>query len=187
MITNQTMRAITYATVKHDGQKRKVDQTPYIAHPYRVAMLLKEHDCQEHIVIAGLLHDIIEDTDGTLDEIDVLFGKKVANLVDSVTEKDKSLPWEERKKDSIRKISSASLDVKLIVCADKIDNLRSMLDNEMVYGPSMWHLFSRGKTDQQWYYETMYQSIINGIESKQFHPLMDIYQSLLKQFHKEIN
>lgn len=185
-MTNQIMRAITYATMKHDGQKRKVDQTPYIAHPYRVAMLLKDHDCHDDIVIAGLLHDIVEDTEGTHKEIDVLFGKRVAKLVESVTEKDKSLSWEKRKKDSIRQISTASLDVKLIVCADKIDNLHSMLDNEMVYGKSMWHVFSRGKADQQWYYEQMYQSVINGIVPEQFHPLMDLFKVSLEHFSQTI-
>ncbi|WP_440896829.1 HD domain-containing protein [Amphibacillus sp. Q70] len=185
MITNQIMRAITYATTKHDGQRRKVDQTPYIAHPYRVAMLLKDHHCDNDVVIAGLLHDIVEDTEGTLEEIDVLFGKKVSILVGSVTEKEKSLPWEERKQQSINKISEASLNVKLITCADKIDNLHSMLDNEVVYGSSMWHAFDRGKSDQQWYYKNMYQSVITGIDPKAFHPLMYLFKSLLDSFLQE--
>ncbi|GAA4074889.1 HD domain-containing protein [Amphibacillus indicireducens] len=182
MSTERLMRAITFATVKHDGQKRKVNKEPFIAHPYRVAMLLKEHDCNQDLVIAGLLHDVVEDTDGTLDEIDALFGQNVTQLVSTVTEKEKSLPWDTRKQQSIDQIRQAPIDVKLIACADKIDNLGSMLDNEMVYGDAMWHAFERGKKDQQWYYQNMFDSVTAGINRNQFHPLMEQFEFLLRQF-----
>ncbi|HHU19548.1 MAG TPA: bifunctional (p)ppGpp synthetase/guanosine-3',5'-bis(diphosphate) 3'-pyrophosphohydrolase [Bacilli bacterium] len=182
MSTERLMRAITFATVKHDGQKRKVNKEPFIGHPYRVAMLLKEHDCNQDLVIAGLLHDVVEDTDGTLDEIDALFGQNVTQLVSTVTEKEKSLPWDTRKQQSIDQIRQAPIDVKLIACADKIDNLGSMLDNEMVYGDAMWHAFERGKKDQQWYYQNMFDSVTAGINRNQFHPLMDQFEFLLRQF-----
>lgn len=185
MITNQIMRAITYATTMHDGQRRKVDQTPYIAHPFRVAMLLKEHHCHNDLVIAGLLHDIVEDTEGTLEEIESIFGENISELVQSVTELEKTLPWEERKQHSIDQVREASFNVKLITCADKIDNLQSMLDNETIYGNSMWHAFDRGKSDQQWYYQNMYQSVITGVKPANFHPLMYLFKALLDQFLHE--
>lgn len=182
MLTEHLMRAITFATIKHDGQKRKVNQEPYIAHPYRVAMLLKEHHCNQDLVIAGLLHDVVEDTDGTLDEIDALFGQKVTHLVSAVTEKEKSIPWDARKKQSIDQIRHASIDIKLIVCADKIDNLDSMLDNEMIYGDAMWHAFERGKKDQQWYYQSMLDSVLADINQHERHPLMEQFETLATQF-----
>lgn len=182
MLTEQLMRAITFATIKHDGQKRKVNQEPYIAHPYRVAMRLKEHNCDSDLVIAGLLHDVVEDTDGTLDEIDALFGQKVTHLVSEVTEQEKFIPWDARKKQSIDQIRRASIDVKLIVCADKIDNLDSMLDNEMIYGDAMWHAFERGKIDQQWYYQSMLDSVLAGINKHERHPLMEQFETLAIHF-----
>lgn len=185
MLTERLMRAITFATVKHDGQRRKVNKEPFIAHPYRVAMLLKEHGCNQDLVIAGILHDVVEDTDGTLDEIDALFGQKVTQLVRTVTEKDKSLPWKIRKKQSIDQIRLASSDVKLIVCADKIDNLDSMLDNEMIYGDGMWHAFERGKKDQQWYYQKMFDSVTDGVNQDKLHPLMLQFKALLTKFLNE--
>ncbi|MCZ0702701.1 (p)ppGpp synthase/HD superfamily hydrolase [Natronobacillus azotifigens] len=185
MITGNLMRAITYATNKHDGQKRKVDKTPYIAHPYRVAMLLKEYQCSEHVVIAGLLHDIVEDTDGTIGGITNLFGKEVRDLIEFVTELDKKTDWEERKEHSIEKIKNAPMDAKLVTCADKIDNLQSMLDSEMIYGNSMWRSFERGKKDQQWYYQKMYESVVYQIPHHELHPLMHLYEKLLQQFMEE--
>lgn len=182
MITNRLMRAISFATVKHDGQKRKVDKEPFIAHPYRVAMLLKDHNCDNDLVIAGLLHDVVEDTEGTLKEIEALFGEKVSDLVKAVTEKDKKLNWETRKERSIATIKNAPSNVKLIACADKIDNLHSILDNQMVYGDSMWHEFERGKTDQQWYYKKMYESITYGIDQIKRHSLIVLYKTLLDDF-----
>ncbi|WP_017473819.1 HD domain-containing protein [Amphibacillus jilinensis] len=182
MIHNQLMRAISYAATKHDGQQRKVDHTPYIAHPYRVAMLLKEHGCDVNIVIAGLLHDIVEDTSGTFTEIKNLFGEEITELVRYVTEEDKKLKWEERKQNSINKIEQAPFHVKLLVCADKIDNLQSMLDSEMLYGESMWQAFDRGKAYQQWYYQSMYNSVISNLPSETHHPLIIMFKQLLDQF-----
>ncbi|BAM46461.1 HD domain-containing protein [Amphibacillus xylanus] len=182
MLNAQLMRAISYAAVKHDGQKRKVSKEPYIAHPYRVAMLLKEHDCDQDLVIAGLLHDVVEDTDGTIEEIDVLFGHRVAQIVHTVTEKTKTLAWELRKQQSIDQIRHASLDAKLIVCADKIDNLDSIINNEMIYGDNMWYDFERGKSDQQWYYQKMLESVTEGINKTSYHPLMNQFETIVSQF-----
>lgn len=186
MITGNLMRAITYATNKHDGQRRKVDETPYIAHPYRVAMLLKAHNCSESVVIAALLHDVVEDTDGTFNEINNLFGRTVEELVKYVTEQDNQKKWEDRKVDSIEKIKKAPLDAKLITVADKIDNLQSMLDGEMIHGDSMWRAFDRGKKDQQWYYNQMYQSVTTSSDSvDDLHPLVMLFKKLLDQFMEE--
>lgn len=178
------MRAITYATGKHDGQRRKVDDLPYIAHPYRVAMLLKDYNCPNHVVIAGLLHDIVEDTNGTFTELTNLFGDEVTTLVRYVTELDKNKSWEERKQHSIDKIKHAPLEAKLITCADKVDNLQSILDGEIMHGPSMWFQFSRGKADQQWYYQKMYKSVIYGLDDDP-HPLMTLFKQLVDQLMLE--
>ncbi|WP_067837599.1 HD domain-containing protein [Amphibacillus sediminis] len=182
MFNQSLMDAITYATQKHEGQRRKVDETPYIAHPYRVAMLLKSYHCADHVVIAGLLHDIVEDTDGTFAELDHLFGKNVTQLVKYLTEENKTVDWEQRKQHSIAKIKHAPLEAKLIICADKIDNLQSMLDSEARLGESIWQAFDRGREHQQWYYQSMYQSVIYQQNSAQLHPLIQSYKTLLDQF-----
>ncbi len=174
------MDAISYATIKHDGQKRKMDHAPYISHPYRVAMLLMQQNYPEHVVIAGLLHDVVEDTDSTLTEIEERFGVDVARLVSYASEPDKSLSWQERKQHTIEAIKTAPLEAKLVVCADKIDNLSSILENEQQIGSTIWDSFKRGKQDQQWYYSTIYESLTTNIDESP--ALFSTYQKLLEQF-----
>ncbi|MBQ6780022.1 MAG: HD domain-containing protein [Treponema sp.] len=79
--------AIIYATVMHQGKVRKFNNIPYILHPMEVAQILSTMTADEEIITAGILHDIVEDTDGTLEEIEKRFGKRVAFIVSSETEK----------------------------------------------------------------------------------------------------
>ncbi|WP_112179709.1 MULTISPECIES: HD domain-containing protein [Paraliobacillus] len=182
MLNDRLMQAITYATVKHDGQKRKVDRTPYIAHPYRVAMSLKAAGYENDVVIAGLLHDVVEDTDSTLIEIKDLFGEQIEKLVAYATEPEKTIPWEQRKQHTIDGIKHAPLAAKLVVCADKIDNLHSILESERLLGTVMWDSFQRGREDQKWYYQAVYESLINGIVEKDTPTLFKQFKRLLDQF-----
>ncbi|PXW89177.1 HD domain-containing protein [Streptohalobacillus salinus] len=182
MIRSGLMRAITYASTKHRNQVRKVDHTPFIAHPYRVCMLLKEHQVNEDIAVAALLHDVVEDTDATLEEIEQIFGDTVRYLVSEVTETDKEIAWVDRKKQSIKKVSHCDYAVKLLVAADKIDNLQSMIDAEMVHGPSMWESFVGSREEQVWYYQSMFESITHDLADDQWHPLFYLFQALLDKF-----
>ncbi|WP_235988838.1 HD domain-containing protein [Aquibacillus kalidii] len=175
------LKAITYATEKHDGQRRKVDKIPYISHPYRVSMLLATEGYDKEIVTAGLLHDIVEDTDGTLDEIKSLFGEIVAELVQYASEPDKSLPWEKRKQHTITTIKHAPLAAKIVVCADKVDNLTSIIENEKQLGSKVWNSFKRDKASQQWYYTGIYESLIHGLQEQP--PLINQFKKLLDQFN----
>lgn len=184
MIRNKLMRAITYAANKHRDQVRKVDQTPFIAHPYRVAMLLKEHDCDTDIIIAALLHDTVEDTDCTFEEIAQLFGEDVKCYVDYVTELDKRVPWRERKEHSINVFKTVPYEVKLLIAADKIDNLQSMIDQEMVHGANMWHNFVGKRDEQVWYYGEIFSSLTSHLSDDEWHPLFYLYQALLEKFQE---
>ena len=179
----QLMDAITFATKKHDGQRRKVDQLPYISHPYRVAMLLIQQGYPEHIVIAGLLHDVVEDTETTLDEIKEKFGEKVASLVDFASEPDKTLAWEDRKLHTIQAIKQAPIEAKLVVCADKIDNLTSILENEKKLGTQIWDSFKKGRDSQQWYYNNIYASLTENTNETDMPHLFMIYKQLLDKFN----
>ncbi|MCT2534932.1 HD domain-containing protein [Aquibacillus koreensis] len=176
------LEAISFATKKHNGQVRKVDNIPYISHPYRVAMLLSQEGVKEDVVIAGLLHDVVEDTDGTLEEIETLFGSKVSTLVEYASEPDKSLSWEERKKHTIETIRTAPIEAKLVVCADKVDNLTSILENEKEMGAAVWDSFKRDKVSQQWYYTNVYTSLTDGVQAKHQPKLFDTFKRLLDQF-----
>lgn len=123
------MEAARFSSEKHKDQRRKNSkQHPYICHPIRVARSLAlDADVQDvDVLIAALLHDTVEDTDTTLEEIEKLFGPKVARIVDEVSD-DKSLPQERRKQLQVEHAPHASPEAKLVKLADKLDNLTDLL------------------------------------------------------------
>lgn len=123
--------AADYAARQHIGQRRKGERAePYINHLTEVAALLAEATGGDDVTLlaGGLLHDTLEDTDATYEDLTQRFGPEVAALVAEVTD-DKSLPKEERKRLQIDKTPSKSRRAKLLKIADKTSNLRSMVDS----------------------------------------------------------
>ena len=126
--------AIEFAARAHREHYRKGTRIPYIAHLISVAKILIEYDCAEEIIVAGLLHDTVEDTSVTLEDIRKSFGEKVASLVEAASEPDKSDTWENRKRHTIEYLKTAPMDVLLLSCADKLDNIRSIKEDYERFG-----------------------------------------------------
>ena len=123
------LEAASFAKLKHSGQTRKYNGTPYIFHPCRVAGRLATHrDATDEMVAAAYLHDVLEDTGTTVEELRSKFGTQVAELVDSLTNKSKEtgLPRAERKRLDKERISEICYRAKLIKLMDRIDNLREI-------------------------------------------------------------
>ena len=122
------LSAATFAADKHRRQRRKdADASPYINHPLALADILAREGGVEDAkaIAAALLHDTVEDTETTIEELEARFGKRVASIVAEVTD-DKSLSKEERKRLQIAKSASKSPAAKLVKLADKIANLRDL-------------------------------------------------------------
>ena len=127
-MTKQLMTALAFAADKHKNQRRKdADASPYINHPIALAnLLLNEAGVEDQrVLIAAILHDTIEDTDTTEQELVKHFGKDVADIVLEVTD-DKTLPKAERKRLQIEHAAHISRRAKLVKLADKICNLRDI-------------------------------------------------------------
>lgn len=144
--------AIELAARAHRGQVRKSTGVPYLVHPLGVARLLIEHGLEEEVVIAGVLHDVVEDTPVTLEELEASFGARVARLVSALSEPDKSAPWEARKRHTLEVLREVPLEVVLASCADKLDNLRALEQDLARLGEALWASFKRGRAEQAWYY-----------------------------------
>lgn len=155
MQPNQVFEAIEFAAHAHAGQYRKGTLLPYIIHPLSVARILIEQKLDEHIVVAGILHDTLEDTEVSQNELLGRFGDRVANLVASVSEYEASESWEVRKRNTIHTIETASDEIVWIECADKLDNIRSMVADLRLEGESFWSRFNRPKEHQSWYYHAL--------------------------------
>lgn len=148
-------KAIEFATKAHTGQYRKGTKIPYIVHPLGVARTLIELGCSEEIIVAGLLHDTVEDTPVSLADIKFSFGDEVLRLVEAASEPDKSASWEDRKRHTIEYLKIAPADVLLVTCADKLDNIRSIREDYEKIGESLWSRFNRPKEKQAWYFQSL--------------------------------
>lgn len=155
---NQIEEAIEVAAEAHQGQYRKGTHTPYITHPYAVGLILMEAGCTEAVIIAGILHDTVEDTDLTLKFIRERFGDAIADIVDGCSE-NKALRWRARKTERIEALRTATPEVCIVTCADKLHNLRTIISEYDVIGDAVWDRFHGGVEDQAWYYRSILGAI----------------------------
>ena len=137
---SRVLSAATFAAERHRDQRRKgKDASPYINHPLSLAHLLATHGEQDAtLLMAALLHDTVEDTATSFEDIEHAFGREVADIVREVTD-DKTLPKAERKRLQIEHAAHLSRAAKLVKLADKICNLHDMV----VSPPTGWPLERR--------------------------------------------
>lgn len=155
--TPQIKRAIQFAARKHHGQmRRETEPLPYITHLFSVALLVAEDGADDDVVTAALLHDTIEDTDTTREEIVTAFNERVAKLVASVSEPKeidgKKLNWKERKAEYLANLERASDDAIIIAVADKIDNIESKLEAFEREGEKLFLRWKQPKEEYLWYH-----------------------------------
>lgn len=134
-------KAILLAIEAHAGQVRKSDGSPYIHHPIQVGLILSRHGYPPCVVAAGILHDVIEDTGTTFEQLALKVGREVADLVMDVTEPSKKLPWKERKHAYLEHLRVAPLDAVAISIADRIHNKASFLRTYQEQGESLFSRF----------------------------------------------
>jgi (p)ppGpp synthase/HD superfamily hydrolase len=159
---NKLEKAIIYATVMHQGMVRKFSGIPFILHPMEVAQILSTMTDDEEIITAGILHDIVEDNDGTLEEIQKRFGERVALLVSSESEneypdEERSATWKRRKEESLLVLkNSTDIGVKMLWLADKLANMRSFARMVKHEGAAAWSHFNQSDPKQHhWYYQSV--------------------------------
>ena len=143
IFTGRIERAVALAMRAHESQFRKGDgQLPYVVHPVTVALILSRYTGDEDTIIAGLLHDTLEDTLVTAEEIERAFGEKVRDTVLDVTEPDlPGLSWETRKARYLRRLQTAPRPSLLVAGADKTANLISMIAAYATTGDALWERF----------------------------------------------
>ena len=151
-------QAILFAVKHHAGTVRKTSALPYIIHPLETMQILYSMGAGMPLLTAAVLHDTVEDTDASLDEIYRKCGKQIGSLVEAHTE-DKRLTWTERKQHTIRTLPQASLEIKMLVLADKVSNLRSISTDYKRLGEPFWDYFNAPKEKQKWYYSQIQQAL----------------------------
>ena len=151
-------RAIIFAVKAHSGTERRGKGYPYIVHPLEAVEIVATMTADQELLAAAALHDTVEDTDVTVDQIREEFGDRVADLVASesdtfeegVSEEDS---WHTRKQAAIDRLSKASLEAKMVALGDKLSNMRAIARDYAVQGDALWNLFHvKERADHEWHY-----------------------------------
>jgi (p)ppGpp synthase/HD superfamily hydrolase len=172
-------QALRLALEAHAPQTRKTDGSPYVIHPIVVAQLLLTYGASEDVVVAALLHDVLEDTAVSPEAVLAVAGPTSFAVIEAVSE-DKALPWEVRKEAYVRQVVSGGQSVWLVSVADKVHNAESLLDHIARVGEDAWSAFNRGKEAKLWF-ETLLHAELAKVWQ---HPLLDRYGSLIEKLQE---
>jgi GTP pyrophosphokinase len=150
--------ALLFASSRHRNQCMKKTEIPYMAHILGVAGITALYGGTEDEIIAALLHDVVEDTAATFEDVEREFGPAVRAIVEACTDTDmpeNKPPWLERKRAHVKAMCSAPDPVRLVYAADKLQNARAMLKDYRVIGDCLWKRFKGGKAGTLWYYRAL--------------------------------
>ncbi len=151
-------RAIVFAVRAHSGTERRGKGFPYIVHPMEAMAIVSTMTADQELLAAAALHDTVEDTDVTVDDIRAEFGDRIAALVADesdefeagVSEEDS---WHGRKQAAINRLSKASHDAKMVALGDKLSNMRAIARDYAVQGDAFWNLFHvKERSEHEWHY-----------------------------------
>lgn len=171
MSQNLLTTALKFAAVKHAGQVRKSTDVPYFVHPVEVAMTLQDCGCSNDVVIAGLLHDTLEDTSATYEEIENAFGSFIADIVLELTEVSK--------KRAYIKAQTYSIEAIQVKSADLICNVGNIYDDYQNIGDAVFDRFAHGKSTLD-HYEKMIDLMINSVAFYNGHLTNKLVDTLTK-------
>ena len=177
--------AIALATDAFRGVVRKSTEIPYLSHLLQVLVYVAENGGDEDQMIAAVLHDYLEDIEGSSEAaLAEQFGARVARLVvglsDSTTHP--KPPWEERKRTYIAHLVDEPAELKLISCADKLHNARSIHRDYRVVGDEIWERFKPTREQTLWYYREVVRALGKGWSS----PLLDELFAEVRGLHRSV-
>ena len=158
-------RAIVFAVRAHAGTERRGKGFPYIVHPMEAVEIVATMTRDQELLAAAVLHDTVEDTDTTVEQIRTEFGDRIASLVasesdivlDGVSEEDS---WHARKQAAIDRLARASHDAKIVALGDKLSNMRAIDRDYAQQGDALWNLFHvKDRKEHEWHYRGLADSL----------------------------
>lgn len=175
---NQFLLALNFAEEKHKFQKRKGSDVPYFDHILKVVQVLQENGADTETMIVGALHDTLEDTDTTINEIVSLFGVDIGYMVDTLSER-KSLQYDERKHMQYLRIRSSTKKIKMVKCADCISNLRDCA--EQMGQENFWSIFNAPKENIQKHYKETLEACAELKGEKIYSQFKEVYEKVFEE------
>lgn len=183
MYTYRIEQAIRAAAILHKDQLRRGSMPfPFVTHLMATAFTLIDYTTDEDVIIAALLHDTIEDTDYTIEELQEDFGGRVRDMVETLTEPqpatDNSMTWKERKLIYARQLKKGSEEALLIAAADKIHNFRTTVEDYADAHERFFQDFGKNFDDRI----EVYQTIANVINSRLRSPIVNEFNHVFEQY-----
>ncbi len=181
-------RAAVFATVAHCGVTRKGNQIPYLVHPIETAAIVAEMTDDQELIAAAVLHDVLEDTEVTLLELQLYFGERVAFYVCQETEdKRQELPpestWLVRKQETIDFLKNrADTAAKMLALADKLSNMRSVARDVEHMGDRLWERFHQKDPSMHGW---MYRQVAEAVQELQDYPAWKEYDRLIRRVFEQ--
>lgn len=158
-------RAIVFAVRAHAGTERRGKGFPYIIHPMEAVEIVATMTRDQELLAAAALHDTVEDTDVTIEQIRTEFGERVASFVAAESDEPHQSPdsvenWHTRKQAAINRIARASRDAKIVALGDKLSNMRAIARDYAQQGDALWNLFhAKDRKDHEWHYRGLAESL----------------------------
>ena len=180
--TSLVDKAIIYAVKAHKGVPRRGRDFPYIVHPLEALTIVATMTSEPELLAVAVLHDVVEDTDCTVEDIRVEFGDRVAELVDAETEKhdhsrSREESWLDRKKAALEDLRRAGRDVKIVALGDKLSNMRAIARDFARYGDDFWQQFhAKDPQSHAWRFRALVDAMseLKGLEAyEEFAALVD--------------
>ena len=164
-------RAIVFAVQAHHNTERRGKGFPYIVHPMEAVEIVATITPDQELLAAAALHDTVEDTDVTVEDIRRAFGDRIAALVQAESDQingevftgangDETATWHARKQAAIDRLAAASHDAKIVAMGDKLSNMRAIYRDYMTKGDALWHIFHvKDKASHEWHYRGLAASL----------------------------
>lgn len=163
--TNLLDRAILFAVKAHSGTERRGKGFPYIVHPMEAMEIVATMTSDQELLAAAVLHDTVEDTSVTIEEIRQQFGERIATIVENesdkiIENKSEEESWHERKRAAIERLAKAPHDAKIVALGDKLSNMRAIWRDYKVKGDELWKIFHvTEKKEHEWHYRGLADSL----------------------------
>lgn len=183
--------AFLFAARAHEGRVRKGTNVPYILHPMEAAAIIGGVTQDEDAVVAGLLHDVVEDADVSPDALRERFGERVCAMVMADTEEKRrdfpaSETWRDRKRETLARVGRCADDAtKAVVLGDKLSNLRAIHRDYSTFGDALWERFNqKDKFMQAWYYRGFIEALSSLADTAAYREYCELCERVFGLFDR---
>ncbi|MBR1569675.1 MAG: bifunctional (p)ppGpp synthetase/guanosine-3',5'-bis(diphosphate) 3'-pyrophosphohydrolase [Bacteroidales bacterium] len=158
-------RAIVFAVRAHAGTERRGKGFPYIVHPMEAMEIVATMTSDQELLAAAALHDTVEDTSVTVDDLRAEFGDRIAALVEAESDKftegvSEEDSWHSRKQAAIDRLAAAPYEAKMVALGDKLSNMRAIARDYAMKGDALWNIFhAKDPKEHEWHYRGLADSL----------------------------